>query len=211
LSVEHLQGLYSIMVAIAMGFAFQRMITSSSKATEILLLASLIVTLIPFYHGTLRHLDDTYVLAHVDRGRGVLAEFAVRFLESSLFLGLAATIREPVPFACVYLALLTVNIGWSLLTEALCEYRAGGPTTAWRAINAGATAATVATLLFVERAGSEVSGSLALPIGLAAIAVGRTLADYGSAGDFYIGGPQEVRDDRKLTISDAAAPALGSF
>ena len=43
-----------------------------------------------------------------------------------------------------------------------------------------------------------------------AIAVGRTLADYGSARDFYIGDTGVVPDDGKLAISDAAAPALGT-
>ncbi len=61
--MEHLQELYTVVVAIALSLVVARLIPApGGKVTfqPFLLSAALLVTLIPFYHGALRHLDEQY-------------------------------------------------------------------------------------------------------------------------------------------------------
>src|SRR5215208_6828429 len=65
-TVRYLQELYTIMVAVALPVAITRMFDERQESApfrlEVLpLLVTFVATLIPFFHGTLRHLDDTYV------------------------------------------------------------------------------------------------------------------------------------------------------
>ena len=68
-----------------------------------LLSAALLVTLIPFYHGALRHLDEQYAGAGARQARGfVLVDFLVLFLESCVFLALAVSIARPEVFGWLF-------------------------------------------------------------------------------------------------------------
>src|SRR5436190_2038096 len=88
-AVEHLQELYSVVVAIALSLAIERTIaapTSRARAHEVVLVVALVVTLIPFYHGALRHLDEQY--GGEDRRAAhqfsVLIDFLLLFVESCI-------------------------------------------------------------------------------------------------------------------------------
>jgi hypothetical protein len=120
-SVDHLQGLYGVVVAIALGLAVDRIIPPAGHPIQyrhLLLGVALLVTLIPFYHGALRHLDEQYAQGRTpDRAGSVLVDFFVLFLEGCAFLALAVSVARPHVFAKAFLLLLALDIVWALLTN----------------------------------------------------------------------------------------------
>lgn len=105
-SVRNLGALYSVVVGVALAFAMENIIDPAALGSpfrwELLpLFFTLVVTLVPFYHGALRHLDVTYVEhggADVKAG-ALLADFLLLFLEGSLFVGLSVLLGRPEVFA----------------------------------------------------------------------------------------------------------------
>jgi hypothetical protein len=122
-SVDHLQGLYGVVVAIALGLAVDRIIPPAGHPIAyrpLLLGAALLATLIPFYHGALRHLDEQYAQGRApDRAGSVLVDFFVLFLEGCAFLALAVSVARPQVFARAFLLLLVLDIAWALITNFL--------------------------------------------------------------------------------------------
>ncbi|SRR6266542_1351822 len=120
-SVNHLQELYGVVVAIALGLAVDRLIPPAGHAIEYrhwLLALALLVTLVPFYHGALRHLDEQYAQGGTPgRAGSVLVDFFVLFLEGCAFLALAVSVGRPHVFARAFLLLLALDIVWALLTN----------------------------------------------------------------------------------------------
>jgi hypothetical protein len=186
-SVRHLQALYAIAVAVALGFGFEHTVDARSKATAIALLVALVMTLIPFYHGTLRYLDDAYVFSDTNRKEAVLLEFVVRFLESCLFFGLAAAIGNPVVFGWFFVALLVTNIVWTRLTQLFCVKRAApSPSFDWRAVNFVTVTAAIVFLSVLGTGSHAGGGSHPFVVGgILMLALARTAADYHTSWRFY--------------------------
>jgi hypothetical protein len=187
-SVEHLQELYSVVVAIALSLVVARLIPGSRVGVvhrPLLLAGALLVTLIPFYHGALRHLDEQYTQP-TDRPPhdfGVLVDFLLLFLESCAFLALAVSIGRPRVFTGVYLLLLALDVVWAYVTTTFL-IRADGlhAQESWLYVNL-ITAAIVAVLLALGLTG--VMSSQALWYAIPAIALLRTTFDYKLAWRFY--------------------------
>lgn len=67
-SVENLQSLYSLVVGLALANAVLKVARGELEPvpvdlTTLPLFLGFLVTLVPFYHGALRHLDATYIVA----------------------------------------------------------------------------------------------------------------------------------------------------
>jgi hypothetical protein len=194
-SVRHLQDLYSIAVTVALGFAFEHMVAAHARSTAIVLLVTLVVTLVPFYHGTLRYLDDAYIFSEQNHKEAVLLEFIVRFLESCLFFALAATIENPLVFGWLYVALLATNIVWTRLAQLVCRKgEAPSPPFDWRAINLIVGTAAV----FLLAGLGMVTSRQVLAAGILVLALTRTALDYRMSWHFYAAvddGDEEVVAD----------------
>jgi hypothetical protein len=144
-----------------------------------LLGAALLITLIPFYHGALRHLDEQYAGTAVRGARGfVLVDFLILFLESCLFLALAIASARPDVFVSLFLALLGLDVVWVLLTTRFLTNESDlAPQRMWRNIN------LIAALgLLIP---SFTLGSCTLSYVVLAIATVRTGADYAFTWSFY--------------------------
>jgi hypothetical protein len=184
-SVQHLQNLYAVVVAIALTLAVERLLRSGQiEADKLLLFVALVATLIPFYHGTLRHLDDVYIeRKELDRREtALLFDFFALFLESCILLGLAASITRPHFFAWTLLALLIVDITWATVTaeyfktsDGILAHRD------WVQVN---SATAVLLFLLIATGLSDGWAFKALVMGLA---VARTVADYALSWRFYAG------------------------
>jgi hypothetical protein len=155
------------------------------------LATALLVTLIPFYHGALRHLDELY-----GRGRGraahgfsVLVDFLLLFLESCVLLAMGASItQEPGVFAWLFLALLSLDVVWAYLTTTFLvaePERAAQKT--WLKVNCFFGLALLATLLAISLAGW--SSSAAVPYVVLIVALARTATDYAFSWKFYVAAP----------------------
>ncbi len=64
-SVSHLQQLYTVVVGLALTVAITNLIDQAApvpiRMAALPYFVSYLVTLVPFYHGALRHLDVTYL------------------------------------------------------------------------------------------------------------------------------------------------------
>lgn len=194
-SVRNLGALYSVVVGVALAFAMERVVDPSSVGSPfqwdlLPLFFALLVTLIPFYHGALRHLDVTYVEqrgAEVRAG-ALLADFLLLFLEGSLFVGLAALLERPEVFAWTFVALLTLDTIWGFTAHlAFSRHPKLKEEARWAIINA---VTVVVLVLFLILLGAYPPGSQphapGLAFGLLGIAVLRTVVDYFVSWEFYI-------------------------
>ena len=118
-SLHHLQGLYTVVVGLALVSAITHLIDQSQpvpiRFSALPYFAVFLITLVPFYHGALRHLDITY---HEDpdkatRPGALLADWSLLFIESCLLLALSILIARPEPFVYALVALLFFDVFWA--------------------------------------------------------------------------------------------------
>jgi hypothetical protein len=192
-SVRHLQALYGVVVAIALTIAVEGLVPSHlDDRTKLLLTSALLVTLVPFYHGTLRHLDAVYVEARVPSvgPAAVLIDFFVLFAQSCLFVGLAASTGHAVGFGWAYLSLLSIDIAWALITStALATSRVSWAQLRWLRVN---VATSIVLVLFLTSASFASIAADVTAAAIAGVAMLRTVADYMVSWQFYAGAPADA-------------------
>ncbi|PKP58792.1 MAG: hypothetical protein CVT89_02260 [Candidatus Altiarchaeales archaeon HGW-Altiarchaeales-2] len=105
-SVRNLENLYSVVVGLGLSIAILNLIDTTRGAVPIKLelvpfFLAFLVTIIPFYHGALRHLDTTYIEKGGKQIRtgALLFDFSILFIESCFFIGLAVLLPTPQFFA----------------------------------------------------------------------------------------------------------------
>jgi hypothetical protein len=189
-SVAHLQELYTVVVAIALSLVVDRLIPKSGARVDshrLLLGASLLITLIPFYMGALRHLDEQYAEA-MSRSRrefSILVDFLLLFLESCAFLALAVSVARPRVFAFAFLLVLIFDVAWAwLATTFLLRAADLDAQRTWLRVNMLA-AAVVGLVVIVVATHHVATTSLwwMIPV----IAIARTAVDVSLTWRFYAG------------------------
>lgn len=190
-TVTHLQGLYAVVVAIALTLAVDRTLPEGDSIDlgAIPLLVALLVTLVPFYHGTLRHLDSVYIedSGPPPREGGLLLDFFALFIESCVFLVLGASVNRPELFAWMMFALLTIDIGWAALTMTVFTTRRESlAQLEWLRVNLGAAPAFLAVAIAATLVESPEPFATA---GVLALAIARTGLDYWRSWKFYVAAP----------------------
>ena len=123
-SVKHLASLYTVVVGIALASGIYNLIDPRghvlpfNKETFFTFVAFL-VTLFPFYHGALRHLDKTYIEEPVEKIQdgALMADFLILFIEGCFFLALSGLIKTPILFAWGIVMLLGVDVLWSFIVH----------------------------------------------------------------------------------------------
>src|SRR4051794_10156910 len=185
-TVEHLQELYAIMAGIGLAIAMSQLIRTDDAHLQpraIPLVAAYAATLVPFYHGALRHLDESY--RHEDSRLEehrylLLGDFIWLFTEAGTFFALASFVRRPEQFGITLSILLTLDVIWL----SVWLWRSGRQTdeTWWRRINV-ATVVLVVTLTVL----ATVAGLAQLPFSLVLmfLALARSGADYWLGRGFY--------------------------
>ena len=181
-SIDSLQRLHALISALAIGDAVRRLIVSpgaveaSFNIEAVPQFISLICTIVPFYHGMHRHLEDTYLFANdIRHPKGVLLiDFVVFLVESSTFYALATLFKSPA-FYWVLAILLIFDALWggaTALINPATKFR-------WCLINFF-TAATILVVLSLNvfKPGHDVWL-------LTMIAVVRTIIDYKTHWRFY--------------------------
>src|SRR6185437_11887329 len=112
-SVRSLSNLYTVIIGVALSLAVVKLVeggTGLKAATipSILLFAAFVVTLLPFYHGALRHIDDAYIEsegANIKDG-ALVVDLILLFIHGIVFVVLALLIAIPDEFAWVLIVLL---------------------------------------------------------------------------------------------------------
>lgn len=205
-TVRYLQELYTIMVAVALQVAIARMFDERQESAPfrfgvLPLLVTFVATLIPFFHGTLRHLDDTYIeqLARPTRNGALLADFVLLFLQSCLFFALAVHIAHPETFGRIFVALLLLDALWAIGTRLVFFPVTGNVVKDLQIIFLGNEqhapitwaknnlifVALLVVLLGVAETAQPVQWEWGLAIGIAVLGLARTIRDYNTSWTFY--------------------------
>lgn len=183
-SVRNLQTLYSIVVVLALESAIAALIDPDRDGLPIRVelvppLLTFLVTVIPFYHGALRHLDDHYLEQegrHVREG-ALFVDFLLLFLEGGIFFAMVALAAKPSLFAYAYFMLLLADILWSFIFLLALSRKVSREFAAytWSLVNFGGS---IAVLAFLIVAAFLSFPPAVLAWGVLIIAVLKTAADY---------------------------------
>ena len=194
-SVRHLEGLYTVVVGLGLSLAILNVVDAKLEGLPIRIdllpyFVSFLVTIIPFYHGALRHLYITYVEkgGKQVRSGALLADFVMLFIESCLFLGLAMLITKPLFFAWGLTTLLALDTLWGFIAHiAFSQDVKPKAEVRWALINLLTTVVLVIYFCLIDMVppGASVQGGPKLAIGLLVVSVLRTVIDYAVSWDFY--------------------------
>jgi len=164
-SVDNLQRLYTVVISLAVTESLRRTLLTSannvadfawSNANKWILCSSLIVTVVPFYHGANRYLDATYVTGERKASRyALMIDFFFFFIHALGMFVLALLITDDpllvttndTYFFYGLAGLLTLDILWVIITKSISSSIKAGdelPYHLWVPINIFAVVAIVA-------------------------------------------------------------------
>lgn len=119
-SVDKLFFLYTVLCAFSLEKVAEQVLEApvGARLGVWMLMAALVVTLVPFFHGALRHVHDTFEeeFPPPTRVAALLVAFGLLFVQAFFFYALARAALEPPRFAGMLAALLAVDIVYGLLT-----------------------------------------------------------------------------------------------
>jgi len=226
-SVDNLQRLYTMVITLSVAEALRRVLGGyASPSSEILqiarlpsylMLGSLLVTIVPFYHGANRYLDATYVTGERTARRvALILDFLALFAEGILFFVLALFTGDITAFYVLLAVLLVFDCGWILLTRVSAEETSTGSVSSgryviWAAINV-ATALIILYLVLAPVNCGQWLGRCSKDIYLSTLVLVRTVLDYALVWGFYY--PKAGATTRKPRSvgdgpADGPAPAEG--
>lgn len=194
-TVKNLENLYTVVIGLALTQAIILLIDSSNEGfpinfTYLPYFIAYLVTLVPFYHGALRHLDHTYIEHEGKdvRAGALMFDFAFLFVEGCILFSLAVLIKTPQFFAWGLVILFAFDIVWAFF--AYLGLSPDGESNAeikWTAINiiAAAILIVVFTSFIKIYPPSPTNVEINLGLCILTIAFARTAIDYGSNWDFY--------------------------
>jgi len=193
-SVKQLCDLYRVVIAIAVGIAFQSIIDTQTRPipikTEMLLtFFAFMLTIIPFFHGAVRHLFATYV---EDGGStriqnwAVLVDYYLLFIGGGLFVGLASTVGVTQSFLALFALVLGLDCVWGLLASVgfagsfsqKAEIR-------WAAINFVTVSVVLLVIIFVPIMLNQGLTDTHIQVLILIVATVRTAVDYALNHRFY--------------------------
>jgi hypothetical protein len=188
-SVENLAYLYSMVAALSLSAAISQVIDPKGEGVPIRLatlplLGVFLVTLVPFYHGALRHLHDAHMGPQGNIRRGAsLVDFTILFVEGCLFIVLAALLTNVRYFAWAFVMLLGLDAFWGILAYLAFSRQADSKSElTWAVIN---FFTLILTALFLLISPSWGLHDKILGWCLFLIALTRTAMDYGMCWRAY--------------------------
>jgi hypothetical protein len=123
-SVRSLVNLYTVVIGAALSLAVARAIDvkaglTSISSVSILLFGCFVVTLFPFFHGALRHLDDAFVENESQniKAGALIIDFALLFLHALAFVVLSQLLQRPSHFAWLLIAVLMIDVVWGVFAH----------------------------------------------------------------------------------------------
>lgn len=189
-SVKSLQTLYTVVIGVALSSATVNLISSGdlSKITlqSLLLFFSFSLTLIPFFHGAMRHLDDAYLEnknEHIRNG-ALLLDFLLLFIHGVVLVILSFFMKNSLTFLIVLLSILTLDVIWGLFAHCASASKKNGAELKWVTINSIFVAVFVAYLSHIDvMAGNYNETNLSVIVSVGCLI--RTVIDYSWGWSFY--------------------------
>lgn len=190
-SVNNLQRLYTVVISLAITESLRRTFGDIDAgtwpdSTTLLACASLIFTVIPFYHGANRYLDATYILGERHARRyALIVDYIVLFVEALAFFLLGVLTIESESFFLGLMALLAVDVIWIGVTKLMSmDKHEDAPYRIWAAINIGAIVAMAIT--FYLGGGFSWRNPVQISLVMFSIVLVRTIMDYATVWRFYV-------------------------
>jgi hypothetical protein len=221
-AAKRLEGLYGTVIAIGIGIAVTATVTTVNDRlvvawAHVPLVGALLVTLVPFYHGALLHLDAKYSRSaetNGDRGDGrdetrptnkdtgvLLVDFAFLFLEAVVIVALATSVADVRSFVAGLTVLLAMDVLWAIVAWHLADEHAG--LLSWMVINL--TTVTILGLGLIAGIWVDYPDHT-LTVSVVLLAFLRSAVDYNRNWEFY-GGSDENRAKAKNRGGDGNAVA----
>lgn len=197
-AVRSLTSLYTIVIGVALSLAIFQLFGEEGglrfiEAHSVFLFLSLVVTLIPFYHGALRHIDDVYIEnanKHIQDG-ALVVDVLLLFFHGLVFVVLALLIDYPNQFVWVFMVLIGVDVAWGLFAHFGASTKSTEAAEGkWLFLNLLFVLIGIATLVVL---GVDIFSiedeSLKIALPLFAASFIRTIIDYIWCWNFYL--PQD--------------------
>jgi hypothetical protein len=191
-SLKSLVNLYTVVIGVALSSAVVQLIDPQKGLASInlkngALFLAFVITLMPFYHGALRHLDDAYLEnpnSPVKDG-ALIVDFLLLFLHGLVFVVLSLMFEKPSHFAWIVTAILIIDVVWGVFAyfaSASGEKSAVGK---WVIINL-ITVLVAGLALYSFDISLSYSGNVEkLALAISVVCILRTLADYCLGWRFY--------------------------
>jgi len=206
-SVVHLQGLYTVLVGLALTEAITTLIDSKTDPPIhfefIPYFLAYLVTLVPIAHGALRHLDVAYLenSSETPRRGALMVDWSLLFVEGCGLLVLALFIRHPETFLYIFTGLLAFDALWAFIAYlAFSPDREKWTTEAkWAAINFVAAFFLVIVVIVLDAFSRHNPISLYRWAIVLLVAFGRTVWDYTWCWPHYFPGDPSSHPPQQKT------------
>jgi len=200
-SIESLKNLYTVVIGVGLSLSAVQLVNRPEGITsipphEFLLFLAFISTLVPFYHGALRHLDDAYLEndnLHIRDG-ALIIDVLLLLAHGMVFLILALLLHNPNQFAWVLIALIVVDVLWGISAHLGFSSRSDhGAEGKWTMINVIFVISVGGALLFFDIGLKPDADATKVAAFVLAACFLRTLVDYRTCWSFYFpsDGPRE--------------------
>lgn len=184
-SVDNLQRIYTFVVSLAVTEALRGMFGKGSPWPEmgkVLMFFGMIVTVIPFYHGANRYLDDTYVVRGNQANRyGLMWDFLLLFSEALLLFLIGIRLDLMEWFFTLIAILLLFDVVWVGCTH----FWANDPMPKQKYVKWCLVNFIAAPLLLISVWSTLWKTNLMVNLSCLAILITRTVLDYWLVWDFY--------------------------
>jgi hypothetical protein len=200
-SVRSLVNLYTVVIGIALTLAVGVVIDpklglSSVTRVTAALFFGFMATLVPFFHGALRHLDDVYIendTSQLKQGTFIF-DFALLLLHALAFLVLAQLLAHPTDFAYFLICVLALDIVWGIFAYVSAGGRQGlSATSRWSIINFVFVVVVLLYLVANDLAPGATAQDEKLSALLALACLARSTVDYVWCRDFYFPTNQQTQ------------------
>jgi hypothetical protein len=206
-SVDTLQRIYAIIVALAVNEGIKRVFLKGGAADlevhtdHIPHFITFLFTAVPFVHGMNRHLDKTLTIIAEDKKpklfKVLVFDFAIFLIESCVLFLLAASVMSDIFFFRLWMTLLVIDLIWSFITWPITKTVVLG----WASVNIIAVILSIITIYFSDWLDQAIKIWV-----LTSIAVLRTVFDYIFAWSFYF--PQDVAKPEPPVAAETAGTTL---
>jgi hypothetical protein len=190
-SVRSLSNIYTVVIGVAVSIAVAGVIDKDRGLSSVtwssgFLFIAFVVTLLPFCHGALLHLDRTYFDASKEAEPGALIiDFVLLFFHALAFVVLAVLLKNPPDFAWVLVVVLLIDVVWGIFAHfSRSEKNAMSAPGRWALINFVFVGLGV-LLLYTQDIGLGQQSSPKIAFVVLIGCAMRTLVDYAWCKSFY--------------------------
>jgi hypothetical protein len=190
-SVDLLERLYAVIIGLALTEGLKNAVLSANTALpqssifektfrpETWPILALLFTIIPFFHGANRHLDDVYVFRRSSaKDFALVLDFLFLFSEGTVFYWMALVTSDASYFFRIYVFLLALDIAWGC---AVFFYTENG----WQGVKKWVVINLVTVALAGILIATPLLGQIARIHALGLLALARSAFDYVFQWKFY--------------------------